>query len=120
MKNEIQTIKANARFVRMSPRKLRLVANAVNQLPINFAIANLKALNKRAAAIILKVLQQAVGNAKNNLKLSPDDLKIGSLLIEEGPRSKRSDRHAHGARFGGGVRHKRSAHVTVKLSQKNG
>ena len=111
---------ASARFVRMSPRKLRLVVDAVRNLSVDSAIANLKALNKRAAAEILKVLQQAMGNAKNNFKLSPADLKIGSMIVGEGSRSKRSDRHAHGARFGGGIRHKRSAHVIVELTSKNG
>jgi len=111
---------AKASFVRMSPRKLRLVVDAVRNLSVDSAIANLKALNKRAAGEILKVLQQALGNAKNNFKMSPADLKIGSMIIGEGPRSKRSDRHAHGARFGGGIRHKRSAHVIVELTSKNG
>ena len=113
-------ITAKANFVRMSPRKLRLVADAVKHLSIDMAIAQLKVLRKSAGGVILKVVQQAVGNAKNNLKLSPEDLKIKSILIGEGPRYKRSDRHSHGARFDSGIRHKRNSHVTVILENKNG
>lgn len=113
-------ISAKASFVPVSPRKLRLITDAVKNLSIDMAISQLKLLPKAAGSIILKVIQQAVANAKNNFKLSPADLKIESLVIGEGPRSKRSDRHAHGSRFGGGVRHKRTAHVILKLSAKNG
>lgn len=113
-------IKAQASFIPVSPRKLRLITDAVKNLSINMAIAQLKLLPKAAGSIVLKVIQQAVANAKNNFKLSPADLQIESLVIGEGPRSKRSDRHAHGSRFGGGVRHKRTAHVILHLSAKNG
>lgn len=114
----MQKIIAKAKFVRMSPRKMRLITEAVKNLPLNLAIATLKALPKRAGAIVLKVLQQAVGNAKNNLKLSPENLSIKSLLVEEGPRFKRRDAHAHGARFDSGIRHKRSSHLVIELSTK--
>lgn len=118
--NMEKQIIAKASFVRMSPRKLRLVSDAVKPLSIDLAIAQLKILRKRAGSVILKVIQQAVGNAKNNLKLSPADLKIKSILVGEGPRYKRSDRHSHGARFDSGIRHKRNSHITVILENKNG
>ena len=104
-----------ARFLSTSPRKLRLVADSVRQLPISRALIQLEAMPKRSAGILLKVMQQAVGNAKNNFKLSPEDLKIDSIMIDEGPRFKRRDVHAHGARFDSGMRRKRMSHIVVKL-----
>jgi large subunit ribosomal protein L22 len=119
-KTNNKEIFARASFVSVSPRKLRLITNAVKNLSIEMALASLKLLPKAAGSIILKVLQQGVANAKNNFKLSPSELKIKSLTVGEGSRSKRSDRHAHGSRFGGGVRHLRTAHVILQLSAKNG
>lgn len=112
-----KTIIARASFVRHSPRKLRLVADAVRGMQPATAINYLKILPHRAARSLLQVYQQAVGNAKNNFKLSPGDLRTHSLQIEEGPRGpKRADVHAHGARFDRGVRRKKQAHIRLELT----
>ena len=107
---------AKASFVHNSPRKLRLVADAVRHLKPMEAIAQLKLLPQRAARPLLLVMQQAMGNAKNNMSLSPADLSIASLQIEEGPRTaKKADVHAHGARFDRGIRRKRLSHIKIIL-----
>ncbi|KKR92010.1 MAG: 50S ribosomal protein L22 [Candidatus Woesebacteria bacterium GW2011_GWA1_41_13b] len=111
-------ITARASFVRMSPRKLRIVARAIGSLKPLEAISQLKLMNQRAAEVMLDVFQQAMGNAKNNFKISPETLKTKSVQIEEGPRLKRRDAHAHGARFDAGIRRKRMAHVIVILEGK--
>lgn len=111
----MKKIVAKASFVHLSPRKLRLVADAVRKLSVSSATAALANMPKRAAAPIFAVLQQAVANAKNNFKLSPAALVISSLVVEEGPRMKRRDVHAHGARFDSGMRHKKLAHIKVIL-----
>lgn len=82
-------IKAEQKYIRMTPRKLRLVANAVKKLPVDEALVYLKFINKRAAQPILKVFEQAVANAKNNHQLTEDSLKIKSLEIEKGSIYKR-------------------------------
>ncbi len=109
------TIIARAKFVRGSARKLRWVADSVRKLTPLAAIAMLKALPHRSAKTLLPVFQQAVGNAKNNFSLSPEKLTIKSVVIGEGPRYKRQDVHAHGARYDSGVRHKKLSHITVEL-----
>jgi large subunit ribosomal protein L22 len=112
-------IVARAKFVKGSARKLRYVANAVRKLSPTVAMNQLKALPHRSAKILLSVYQQAVANATNNFKLSPDKLKVESLEIQEGPRFKRRDAHAHGARFDSGIRMKKLSHVELKLKGAN-
>lgn len=112
------TVKAKASFVMSSPRKLRLVADAVRSLSPKTAIDQLKMLPKRAAGVLLSVFEQAMGNAKNNFKLSPENLRIKSLSINDGPRGpKRMDR-SHGARFDRGVKRRKYAHVSLELEEK--
>lgn len=114
-----KTITAKIRFTKGSPRKLREVVRAVKALDPQKAIVFLKSFSQRGAQIILKVYQQALGNAKTNFQISPGDLTVESLQVEEGPRYKRRDVHAHGARFDSGTRHKKLSHVTLKLKTKN-
>jgi large subunit ribosomal protein L22 len=114
----MKTIIAKAKFVPSSPRKLRLVADAVRGLPINAALNYLKLMPQAAARPLMLVLQQAVGNAKD-AKLSVDQLSVSSLQIEEGPRFKRRDVHAHGARFDSGVRKRKTAHIVIQLKEQN-
>ena len=82
-------IGAKSTFVRGSPRKIRLVADQIKGLKAIQAEAILENLQKAAASPLLLVLKQALGNAVGNFKLSPENLKIKSLDIGEGPRMKR-------------------------------
>jgi len=108
---------AKASNVTTSPRKLRPIATAVAHLNPKQAIVQLQMMSKRAAYPLLNVFLQAMGNAKNNFGVSPDDLKIEKLAIGEGPRgAKKADVHAHGARFDRGIRRKRLSHITLVLS----
>lgn len=108
-------IMAHAKFIKGSPRKLRWVAKALKGLTPLEAISRLKVMPEHASRTLLLVLQQAMGNAQNNFKLSPEGLRIKTIQIGEGPRFKRQDAHAHGARYGSGIRHKKLAHVSVEL-----
>lgn len=109
-----KVIIARASYVGMSPRKLRLVADAVRKLSPARAIEALTILPKRAGKVLLGVYQQALGNAKNNFKMSPEILKVKSLQIGEGARFKRRDK-SHGARFDSGVKRRKTAHVILEL-----
>jgi large subunit ribosomal protein L22 len=82
-------IKAEQKYIRMTPRKLRLVTDAIKKLTPQQAIENLPFLRKRASGPILKTLKQAVANAQNNLKIPVDDLKFAKIEILEGPTYKR-------------------------------
>lgn len=111
-----QTVIARASFTRHSPRKMRLVADAVRNMTPVAAMAQLELLPHRAAKTLLKVYKQGMGNAVNTFKLSPAELIVTRLLIEEGPKGpKRADVHSHGARFGRGIRRKRMAHIRLEL-----
>jgi len=109
---------AKASFVRMSPRKLRLVARSIDKLAPEKAVAYLKLIDKRAAKPIMQVLQQAIANAKNNLAISPGDLITESVQVLDGPRgAKRMDK-GHGARFNRGIKRRKLSHILVRLAVK--
>lgn len=80
---------AQAKFVRQTPRKLRLVADEIRGLGATEAEIILKSLNKKAARLLLKTLRQGIANAENNFNLNKEGLKIKKLEIGEGPRMKR-------------------------------
>ncbi len=106
---------AYTKFIRMSPRKLRLVAKHVKSLGPDEASSKLPFLEKRAALPILKTLNSAIANAINNHKIEQKNLRIKNILIEEGARVKRMDK-SHGARFNRGILQKRMSHIKVILT----
>jgi large subunit ribosomal protein L22 len=107
-------IKASAKFVRGSPRKVRLVAKTVIGLTPAEAIARLSLIRKKVSGTILKVIKQAMANAKNNFDLDPETLRIAEIRVGDGPRAKRLDK-SHGARFDSGIIKKRFFHLWVTL-----
>lgn len=85
----VTEIVAYQKYVRTSPRKLRLVADSVRHLLPHKALIDLKFMRKRAALVLAGVLKQAVSNAVNNQNLAKESLRIKSLEIQEGPTLKR-------------------------------
>lgn len=119
MESQNKIVVAKASFIRHSPRKLRLVANAVRKLAPERAVQVLKVLPQKASLPLMKVFSQAIANAKNNFKLSPGDLSINKLEINEGAKgAKKADVHAHGARFDRGIRRKKTSHIYLELITK--
>jgi len=88
---------AQLRFLRMAPRKVRLVSDTLKGLSVNDAEAQLMFQPRRAAKPLLKLLRSAVANAKNNQKLNPDTLMIQSIRVDNGPMLKRSLPRARGS-----------------------
>lgn len=80
---------AESKFIRISPRKVRLVADAIRSISPKTALLKLPHLKKRAAVIVMKTLKSAVSNALNNAKLKEDMLRIKEITVNEGPRLKR-------------------------------
>ena len=80
---------AQTKFVRQTPRKLRLVAAEIRGLKALEAEIILKSFNKKAARLLLKTLRQGIANAENNFHLEKDNLKIKRLEISKGPQMKR-------------------------------
>ena len=102
--------KAILRTTRISPQKARLVADQVRGLPVARALDLLKFSDKKAAAIIYKVIYSATSNAENNNGADIDELKVASIMVDEGPVLKRFMARAKGR----GTRiSKRTSHISV-------
>jgi large subunit ribosomal protein L22 len=110
-----QVVKASARFVRISARKLRLVADLVRGQDIAKARTTLSFTPKKGAEIIDKLIASAVANAENNHEMTSDELYIKSIYVNEGPTMKRYRPRALGRAYR--IR-KRSSHVTVELASR--
>lgn len=104
---------AEAKNIKISPRKVRLVADSISALSPSQAIVTLKLMNKRAATPIQKAIQSAVANAVNNFKANADSLVLKELYVNEGVSYKRF--HYAGR---GRMRpyKKRTSHIRVVLS----
>jgi len=107
-------VKAKSKYLRLSPRKARLIVNEVKGLSVSECMLALSHLPHKGASFALDVLKSAVSNAKNNLNISEDRLFIEDFQVEEGPRLKRMDK-SHGARFDRGIIQKRMCHIGVEL-----
>ena len=112
---ELGVATATAKYVRMSPRKMRLVADQVRGKGVAEARTLLAFSTRNAAEVIGKVLGSAVANGENNHNLNADELFISSIYVNEGPTMKRIRPRAMGRAFR--IR-KRSCHVTVELSSR--
>ncbi|PIS40485.1 MAG: 50S ribosomal protein L22 [Candidatus Kerfeldbacteria bacterium CG08_land_8_20_14_0_20_43_14] len=81
--------KAILRNIRISPRKIRLVADLLRGKPVNQAMDILRDLSKGSARPLLKLLQSAVANVKQKMSTTEDKLKISSITVDMAPRLKR-------------------------------
>ena len=110
---ETQTVRAQAKWVRTSPRKARVVAEHIRGRSVPEARAVLAFTQRAAARDIEKVLASAVANAEANHGLRGDDLVVLTAVVDEGPTLKRWRARARGrvARI-----KKRTCHITVALA----
>ncbi len=92
----IQEVRAQLRFLRMSPRKVRLLADLIRGRRVDTAVRTLSVLNKRAAKPVLKLVRSAIANAKHNFSLNENTLKVKSIMVDGGPVLKRWMPRAHG------------------------
>ena len=107
-----QAVRAQAKFVRMSPRKARLVAEHIRGRSVPEARTILAFTDRRAARALEKVLSSAVANAEANHGLDGDELIVEAAFVDEGPVIKRWRPRARGrvARI-----RKPTCHITVRL-----
>jgi large subunit ribosomal protein L22 len=110
-------IQASARYLRIGPRKLRLLTRGLKGLPPAKALAKLQLYPQKGAEFLIKTVKQARANAINNFKLTEEELKIKRVEVGDGPSFKRIDK-SHGARFDRGIIKKRTAHLMVTLETK--
>ena len=109
-------VKAEARYIRVSAQKVRLVIDLIRGRKANEAIITLRAVNKRIAPTIEKVLHSAIANAQNaNEDLDVDNLYVSEAYVNEGPRMKR----VRPAPMGRAYRYqRRMSHIVVKVAEK--
>ena len=107
--------KAIAKYVRMSPRKARLVANLIKGKDIQEAEAILRYTPNKAAKVIQKVLLSATANAENNLHLDRETLVGNTAIIDPGPSINRIKPRAQGR--AARMVH-RTSHVTVVVAER--
>jgi len=108
-------VRAQAKYVRMSPRKARLVAEHIRGRSVPEARAVLRFTSREAAGELEKVLQSAVSNAEANHGIAEDRLYISAAYVDGGPVMKRWRARARGrvARI-----RKRTCHITVRLTER--
>ncbi|GGI05834.1 50S ribosomal protein L22 [Egicoccus halophilus] len=110
----ITKVKATAKYVRVSPYKVRQLTPLITGLPVTEAQRVLTFTDKRAAAApLLKVLNSAIANAENNDGLDADELVVHRAFADEGPTLKRFQPRALGRAYR--IR-KRTSHITVVVS----
>ena len=106
-------VRASARYVRVAPRKARLVADQVRGLQIDRARALLDFSPRNAARDIRKLIDSAASNAENNHELIADDMLISEITVDEGPTLRRYRPRA----LGRATRiNKRTSHISIALS----
>lgn len=108
-------VKAHLRYLRIAPRKVRLVADLIRKKSVLEAEKILKVTKKRAALPLLKLLNSAVANAVHNFKLKKENLYIDKLLVNEGPRLKRVFPRARGR---ADIIQKKTSHISIVLKEK--
>ena len=110
-------VQAKAKWVRTSPRKARLVARTLRNLPVSEALVACSFMPKSAARDVAKVIRSAQANAENNFNLVRDDLVIKDIRVEPGPMLKRGQPRAMGRLFS---IFKRTSHITAIVEDRPG
>lgn len=111
---ETKAVRATLKYYRMSPRRVREIADVIRGKRVEEAQNILDFTNRRAAPALKKLLNSAIANAENNFSLDPDKLVIARITVDEGPMWKRFITKSHG-RASRVV--KRTSHVTIELSE---
>ncbi|WP_456446844.1 50S ribosomal protein L22 [Thiolapillus sp.] len=103
---------AKLRYARLSAQKGRLVADQIRGLPVERALETLQFSKKKGAALIKKILDSAIANAENNEGADVDELRVTTIMVDEGPTMKRIRARAKGR---ASKILKRTSHITVTV-----
>jgi|SRR5436190_23607190 large subunit ribosomal protein L22 len=109
-------VQALTRYARMSPKKMREVANTIQGRKAPEAVDYLGLIPRKSARLIAKTLKSAIANAENNNNLSADSLIVKLAIIENGPVLKRFKAGARGTAM---PRRKKMSHIRIVLSDGN-
>jgi len=107
-------VSARLRYLRMSPRKVRVIANEIKKLPALDALHYLKLVKKDASSPIMKLLDSALANGEHNFEMTKDNLFIKKIVVNQGPTLKRFKPRAHGR---ASMIRKRSSHIELILAE---
>ena len=110
---ELPVVRASAKYVRVAPRKARLIADQVRGMHIEKARALLEFSPRGAAEDIQKLINSAAANAENNHDLVGDEMRITTITVDEGPTLRRFRPRALGRAT---PINKRTSHITVALT----
>ena len=110
-------VSATLRRARMSPQKARLVADQLRGVSVERAIEILTFGKPKAASVLKKVLESAIANAEHNEGADIDELRIGTVHINQGPTFRRIRARARGR---AGRITKRTSHITLTVTDKRG
>ncbi len=108
-------VKAIAKYVRIAPRKVRIVADLIRGKDVADALAILKFTSKRGSVLLDKVLRSAIANAENNFDMDTDNLYVAKCFVDQGPTLKRIHPRSRGQAFS---ILKHTSHITVVVSEK--
>lgn len=112
---EATQTRARAKYIRIAPRKVRLVVDLIRGKRIGEALAILKFTPKVASPVIEKVLRSAIANAENNHNMDVSRLYVKEIFADPGPTLKRFHPRAQGRAYS---IMKRSSHITVVVAEK--
>jgi large subunit ribosomal protein L22 len=108
--------KAVAKYIRIAPRKVRLVVDLIRGKKVNEAFAILKFTPKAASPVVEKVLKSAIANAEHNYNMDIDSLYITEAYVDQGPTLKRFRPRSQGRAYS---IMKRTSHITLVVGEKN-
>ena len=106
-------VRACAKYVRVAPRKARMVVDQIRNKTVSAAMETLQFTNRAAAEPVTKVLASAVANAENNKGLREENLVVAAAYVDEGPTLKRFRPRAKGA---ASRITQRTSHITVVVA----
>jgi large subunit ribosomal protein L22 len=103
-------VRATAKYVRVQPRKVRIVADEIRGTSAVHSVGLLRYQRSKGAMALRKVLISAMANAQENHGIGPENLQISTIMVDEGPRLKRMQARAMGR---GNRIIKKTSHITV-------
>lgn len=112
---EAKQAKSVAKYIRIAPRKVRIVMDLIRGKNVGEAFAILKYTPKVGSEVIEKVLKSAVANAEHNYDMNADKLYVSEAYVDQGPTMKRIHPRSRGQAF---KILKRSSHVTVVVKER--
>ncbi len=106
---------ARARYIRMSPRKIRQMVDVIRGKDAQEALAILKSSPRKSSYILRKVLESAMANAENNFSMNQDALYVHRAYVDEGPIIKRFRPLGMGR---GTIIKRRTSHITIIVKER--